>query len=63
MLYLHPKLDLWRRKRVSLLAKMLTRAHEWSGLVGRTTLVQIYHPLMALIRREVGSERFSWKKS
>lgn len=61
--YLHPKLDLWRGKRISLLAKMLTRAHEWSGLVRWTSLVKVHHPLMALMRREVGSGRFSWKKS
>lgn len=61
--YLHPKLDLWRGKRVCLLAKMLTRAHERSRLVLWTSLVEVHHPLMALMRREVGSGRFSRKKS
>lgn len=59
---LHPKLDLWRRERVSLLAKRLTRAHERSGLVRGAALVQVNHPLMALVGR-VGSWGFSWKKS
>lgn len=54
---------MWRGERVSLLAEMLTRAHEWSGLVRGTSLVKVHHPLMALMRREVGPGRFSWKKS
>lgn len=62
-LYLRPKLDLWRGKRVSLWAKMLTRAHEWSRLVRWTSLVKVHHPLMTVMRREVGSGRFSWKRS
>lgn len=63
--YLHPKLELWRGEKVSLLlAKGLAGANEGPGLVGGATLlIQTHHPLVALVRREVGSRRFSLKKA
>lgn len=60
--YLHPKLDLRRGERVSLLAERLTRAHEGPGLVRGAALVQVNHPLVALVGRR-GSWGFSWKES
>lgn len=60
--YLHPKLDLRRGERVSLLAERLTRAHEGPGLVRGAALVQVNHPLVALVGRR-GSGGFSWKES
>lgn len=50
--HLHPKLDLWWRERVSLLAKRLTRAHEGSRLVRGAALVQVNYPLVALVGRQ-----------
>lgn len=62
--YLHPKLDLWRREQVPLLAKRLSRAHERPGLIGGATLlIHVHHPLVTLVRREVGPWGFSRKQS
>lgn len=63
-LYLHPKRSWWRGEHVALLAKRLPWAHERSGLVwGTTLLIQVHHPLVTLVGREVGSWGFSLKQS
>lgn len=62
--YLHPKLNLWMGKNVSLLAECVTRACERPRLVrGGALLIEVQHSLVTLVGREVGSRGFSLKES